>query len=269
MGPGRGSAAGSLVGYAMAITDIDPLQYGLLFERFLNPERVSMPDIDVDFCMNRRGEVIQYVTQKYGREQVAQIITFNTLGARAAIKDVGRVLEMPFADVERVTKMVPNVLNISLTEAIEQEPGFDEARKKDPRVDDVLNVALRLEGLARNCSVHAAGVVISPQPLKELVPLYKTNRDEIVTQFDMGGLEKLRAAEDGLPGADDADADPGRAAADREAARRRDRPGGSAARRSRRRTRSSARASPAACSSSNRRACATFCGAISRTAWRT
>ncbi|HLK62805.1 MAG TPA: DNA polymerase III subunit alpha [Bryobacteraceae bacterium] len=191
VGPGRGSAAGSLVGYAMAITDIDPLQYGLLFERFLNPERVSMPDIDVDFCMNRRGEVIQYVTEKYGREQVAQIITFNTLGARAAIKDVGRVLEVPFADVERLTKMVPNVLNISLTEAMEQEPGFGEASKKDPRVDDVLKVALRLEGLARNCSVHAAGVVISPQPLKELVPLYKTNRDEIVTQFDMSGLEKL------------------------------------------------------------------------------
>ena len=192
MGPGRGSAAGSLVSYAMAITDIDPLQYGLLFERFLNPERVSLPDIDVDFCMNRRGEVIQYVTEKYGREQVAQIITFNTLGARAAIKDVGRVLEMPFADVERLTKMVPNVLNISLEDAISQEPGFDEAAKKDPRVDDVLKVALRLEGLARNCSVHAAGVVISPQPLQELVPLYKTNRDEIVTQFDMNGLEKLQ-----------------------------------------------------------------------------
>jgi DNA polymerase-3 subunit alpha len=191
VGPGRGSAAGSLVGYAMAITDIDPLQYGLLFERFLNPERISMPDIDVDFCMNRRGEVIQYVTEKYGREQVAQIITFNTLGARAAIKDVGRVLEMPFADVERITKLVPGVLNITLQEAIDQEPGFNEARKKDPRVDDVLNVALRIEGLARNCSVHAAGVVISPEPLKDLVPLYKTNRDEIVTQFDMSGLEKL------------------------------------------------------------------------------
>jgi DNA polymerase-3 subunit alpha len=191
VGPGRGSAAGSLVGYAMAITDIDPLQYGLLFERFLNPERVSMPDIDVDFCMNRRGEVIQYVTEKYGREQVAQIITFNTLGARAAIKDVGRVLEMPFADVERVTKLVPTVLNIGLADAIAAEPGFAEARKKDPKVDDVLNVALRLEGLARNCGMHAAGVVISPQPLKELVPLYKTNRDEIVTQFDMNGLDKL------------------------------------------------------------------------------
>ena len=191
VGPGRGAAAGSLGGYAMQITDIDPLQYGLLFERFLNPERVSFPDIDVDFCMNRRGEVIHYVTEKYGREQVAQIITFNTLGARAAIKDVGRVLEVPFADVERLTKLVPNVLNISLEDAIKAEPGFDEARKKDQRVDDVLKVALRLEGLSRNCSVHAAGVVISPQPLKELVPLYKTNRDEIVTQFDMSGLEKL------------------------------------------------------------------------------
>ena len=190
VGPGRGSAAGSLVSYAMAITDIDPLQYGLLFERFLNPERVNLPDIDIDFCMNRRGEVIQYVTEKYGREQVAQIITFNTLGARAAIKDVGRVLEMPFADVDRLTKLVPGVLNISLEDAIQAEPGFAEARK-DPRVDEVLKVALRLEGLARNCSVHAAGVVISPQPLKELVPLYKTNRDEIVTQFDMSGLEKL------------------------------------------------------------------------------
>ncbi|HEY1341170.1 MAG TPA: DNA polymerase III subunit alpha, partial [Bryobacteraceae bacterium] len=191
VGPGRGSAAGSLVGYAMEITDIDPLQYGLLFERFLNPERVSMPDIDVDFCMNRRGEVIQYVTGKYGREQVAQIITFNTLQARAAIKDVGRVLEMPFADVDRITKLVPNVLNISLEDAMKAEPGFGELAKREQRVDEVLKVALRLEGLARNCSVHAAGVVISPQPLKELVPLYKTNRDEIVTQFDMSGLEKL------------------------------------------------------------------------------
>src|SRR5246127_786175 len=143
VGPGRGSAAGSLVSYSMDITDIDPLENGLLFERFLNPERISMPDIDIDFCMNRRGEVIQYVTEKYGREQVAQIITFNTLGARAAIKDVGRVLDMTFAEVERITKMVPNVLNISLTEAMEQEPGFAEAAKRDPRVDDVLKVALR------------------------------------------------------------------------------------------------------------------------------
>ena len=192
VGPGRGSAAGSLVGYAMSITDIDPLQYGLLFERFLNPERVSMPDIDIDFCMNRRGEVIQYVTERYGREQVAQIITFNTLGARAAIKDVGRVLDMSFADVDRVTKLVPNVLNIKLKDAIAAEPGFEELSRKDPRVREVLDVALRLEGLARNSSVHAAGVVISPEPLKTLVPLSRTNRDEIVTQYDMSGLEKLQ-----------------------------------------------------------------------------
>jgi len=118
---------------------------------------VNLPDIDIDFCMNRRGEVIQYVTEKYGREQVAQIITFNTLGARAAIKDVGRALEVPYAEVERITKMVPNVLNISLPDAMKMEPGFGEAARKDPRMDDVLKVALRLEGLARNCSVHAAG----------------------------------------------------------------------------------------------------------------
>jgi DNA polymerase III subunit alpha len=192
VGPGRGSAAGSLVGYAMSITDIDPLQYGLLFERFLNPERISMPDIDIDFCMNRRGEVIQYVTEKYGREQVAQIITFNTLAARAAIKDVGRVLEMSFADVDRITKLVPNVLNIRLKDAIEQEPGFNELAAKDPRVREVLDVAQRLEGFARNSSVHAAGVVIAPVPLKTLVPLSRTNRDEIVTQYDMNGLDKLQ-----------------------------------------------------------------------------
>src|SRR3954454_7981986 len=134
VGPGRGSAAGSLVSYAMEITDIDPLQYGLLFERFLNPERVSFPDVDVDFCMIRRGEVIKYVTEKYGREQLAQIITCNARGARAAIKDVGRVLGAAIADVEKITKLVPNVLNISLTEAIEQEPGFTELRKRDAKV---------------------------------------------------------------------------------------------------------------------------------------
>ena len=192
VGPGRGSAAGSLVSYAMEITDIDPLQYGLLFERFLNPERVSMPDIDIDFCMNRRGEVIQYVTQKYGREQVAQIITFNTLGTRAALKDVGRVLDISYGDVDKVSKLVPGMpLNIKLKDAMEAEPGFEEAARRDPRMRDVLDTSLKLEGLARNSSVHAAGVVISPEPLKNLVPLYRTNRDEIVTQYDMNGLEKL------------------------------------------------------------------------------
>jgi DNA polymerase III subunit alpha len=191
VGPGRGSAAGSLVAYAMRITDIDPLQYGLLFERFLNPERVSMPDIDIDFCMNRRGEVIQYVTEKYGREQVAQIITFNTLAAKAAIKDVGRVMDMTFGEVDRLTKMVPNVLNIKLAEAIKQEPQLTDAMKQDSRVGDLMETALRLEGVARNPSVHAAGVVIAPQPLRELVPLYKTAKDEIVTQYDMKSLDKL------------------------------------------------------------------------------
>jgi len=192
VGPGRGSAAGSLVSYAMEITDIDPLAYGLLFERFLNPERISMPDIDIDFCTRGRGEVIQYVTEKYGREQVAQIITFGTMGARAAIKDVGRVLEIGYGEVEKITKLIPTTpLNIKLKEAREVEPQIDDLARKDPRVKEILDVAQRLEGMARNASVHAAGVVISPVALKTLVPLYKTNRDEIVTQYDMVGLEKL------------------------------------------------------------------------------
>jgi len=192
VGPGRGSAAGSLVSYAMEITDIDPLAYGLLFERFLNPERISMPDIDIDFCTRGRGEVIQYVTEKYGREQVAQIITFGTLGARAAIKDVGRVLDIGYAEVEKVTKLIPTMpLNIKLKQAREMEPQIDDLARRDPKIQEVLEIAQRLEGMARNASVHAAGVVISPLPLRELVPLYKTNKDEIVTQYDMVGLEKL------------------------------------------------------------------------------
>src|SRR3984885_15208633 len=192
VGPGRGSATGSLVSWAMEITDIDPLAYSLLFERFLNPERISMPDIDIDFCTRGRGEVIQYVTEKYGREQVAQIITFGTMGARAAIKDVGRALDIGYAEVEKITKLIPTMpLNIKLAEARKMEPQIDELASKDPRMKEVLDVAIRLEGMARNASVHAAGVVISPVPLKELVPLYKTNKDEIVTQYDMVGLEKL------------------------------------------------------------------------------
>lgn len=191
VGPGRGSAAGSLVAYSMGITNVDPLQFNLIFERFLNPERVSFPDIDVDFCTNRRAEVIQYVTEKYGRGQVSQIITFGTLGAKQALKDVGRALELSFTETDKLTKLVPNQLNITLQEAIDQEPALKEAGDKDPRVKDVLDTALRLEGMARNCGMHAAGVVISPRPLKELVPLYKTNKDEIVTQYDMKYLEKL------------------------------------------------------------------------------
>ena len=191
VGPGRGSAAGSLVAYAMSITDIDPLQYGLLFERFLNIERKSMPDVDIDFCMNRRGEVIQYVTEKYGREQVSQIITFNTMATKAAIKDVGRVMDLSFGQVDRLTKMVPNVLKITLDQAIEQEPKLKSAMAEDERVNEVIQTAKRLEGVARNPSVHAAGVVISPQPLKTLIPIYKTNKDEIVTQYDMNSLEAM------------------------------------------------------------------------------
>ncbi len=190
VGPGRGSAAGSLVGYAMEITDIDPLQYGLLFERFLNPERISMPDIDIDFCTNRRGEVIQYVTEKYGREQVAQIITFGTLATKAAIKDVGRVLDMSFAEVDRISKLVPKQLNIKLEKAIE-DPELKALAEREPRVKEVLDVSLKLEGVCRNAGMHAAGVVISSVPLRELVPLYVTNKHEIVTQYDMLGLEKL------------------------------------------------------------------------------
>jgi DNA polymerase III subunit alpha len=191
VGPGRGSATGSLVSYAMEITDIDPLEYGLLFERFLNPERISMPDIDIDFHTRRRGEVIQYVTEKYGREQVAQIITFGTLGARTAIKDVGRVLDIGFADVDKITKLIPTTLNIKLKDAMQQEPAIEEAARKDPRLKEVLEVACKVEGMARNSGMHAAGVVISPVPLRELVPFCKTSKDEIVTQYDMVGLEKL------------------------------------------------------------------------------
>jgi DNA polymerase III subunit alpha len=191
VGPGRGSAAGSLVSFSMAITDLDPLQHELLFERFLNPERISMPDIDIDFCMNRRGEVIQYVTQKYGRENVAQIITFGTMAAKAAIKDVGRAMDIPYADVDRIAKMVPPTLNIKLAQALTDSPALKLAYESEPQVKQLMDTALRLEGLVRNAGVHAAGVVISPRPLTDLVPLHKTKNDEIVTAFDMTAIEKL------------------------------------------------------------------------------
>jgi DNA polymerase III subunit alpha len=191
VGPGRGSAAGSLVSYAMRITDVDPLQYNLLFERFLNPERVSMPDIDIDFCMRRRGELIEYVTQKYGRDNVAQIITFGTMAAKAAIKDVGRAMEIPYVEVDRLAKMVPTTLGIELKNALEDAPQLKSAVNSDAKLKDLMAVALRLEGLARHASTHAAGVVISPEPLTDLVPVYKTNRDEITTQFDMNALERI------------------------------------------------------------------------------
>ncbi|HTW56667.1 MAG TPA: DNA polymerase III subunit alpha [Terriglobales bacterium] len=191
VGPGRGSAAGSLVSYALGITDIDPLQHELLFERFLNPERVSMPDIDIDFCMNRRGEVIDYVTQKYGRDNVAQIITFGTMAAKAAIKDVGRAMDIPYADVDRIAKMVPTTIGITLEEAIEDSPQLREAIEKDRQIRELFDTAKKLEGLVRNSGVHAAGVVISPRPLTELVPLHKTKNDEIVTAYDMVAIEKM------------------------------------------------------------------------------
>ncbi len=191
VGPGRGSAAGSLVSYSLSITDIDPLQNELLFERFLNPERISMPDIDIDFCMLRRGEVIDYVTDKYGREQVAQIITFGTMAAKAAIKDVGRAMDVPYTEVDRIAKMVPNQLNIKLEQALEDSPPLQEAYEKEPQVRELLDTALKLEGLVRNAGVHAAGVVIAPEPLINLVPLHRTKNDEIVTFPDMKAIEKM------------------------------------------------------------------------------
>jgi len=191
VGPGRGSAAGSLVSYALHITDVDPLQYDLLFERFLNPERISMPDIDIDFCMRRRGEVIEYVRQKYGEKSVAQIITFGTMAAKAVLKDAGRALDMPYGEVDKIAKLVPATLNIELEDALKQSPQLDALRESDERVKELVEVALRLEGLARHASTHAAGVVISPRPLTEIVPLYKSNKDEITTQYDMNALERI------------------------------------------------------------------------------
>ena len=191
VGPGRGSAAGSLVAYALSITDMDPLAHGLLFERFLNPERISMPDIDMDFCVDRREEVLRYVTQKYGADHVAQIITFGTMAAKAALRDVGRVLEIPYADADRLAKLVPNTLAITLDEAIAQEPKLHQAATDDPRVGEMIALARNLEGLTRHASIHAAGVVISERPLTDVVPLYRGAKGEVVTQYAMDDLEKI------------------------------------------------------------------------------
>ena len=193
VGPGRGSGAGSVVAWALTITDLDPLRYGLLFERFLNPERVSMPDFDIDFCQERRGEVIDYVRDKYGDGQVAQIITFGTLQARAVVRDVGRVMQMPLGQVDRLAKLVPsNPANpVTLAQAINMEPGLQEARKAEPSVRALLDTALQLEGLYRNASTHAAGVVIGDRPLQQLVPLYRDPRSDVpATQFTMKWAEK-------------------------------------------------------------------------------
>ncbi|WP_374660290.1 DNA polymerase III subunit alpha [Phenylobacterium sp.] len=192
VGPGRGSGAGSLVAYALTITDLDPLRYGLLFERFLNPERVSMPDFDIDFCQERREEVISYVQQHYGRDRVAQIITFGTLQARAVLRDVGRVLQLPLGLVDRLAKMVPaNPANpVTLAKAIEIEPRLQQAKEEDEAVKQLLETALQLEGLYRNASTHAAGVVIGDRPLTELTPLYRDPRSELpATQFNMKWVE--------------------------------------------------------------------------------
>ena len=191
VGPGRGSGAGSLVAYSLRITDLDPMPYSLLFERFLNPERISMPDFDIDFCQDRRQEVIQYVTQKYGQENVSQIITYGKLQARAAIKDVGRVLGMTYAEVDVISKLMPEKLGITLQDAIDMEPRIKEAMDQNPQINTLMDLARKVEGLARNAGIHAAGVVIASQPLVTLAPLYKGAEGEQVVQYDMKWAEKI------------------------------------------------------------------------------
>ena len=193
VGPGRGSAAGSLVAYCLEITDIDPLQYNLIFERFLNPGRQSLPDIDIDFCVRGRGEVINHVVDLYGRDSVCQIITFGTLASRAAIKDVGRALDIPYAEVDRIAKLIPPPVrgrNVSIAQALEQVPELKKEVETNPQVNELLEIAQRLEGCARHSSVHAAGVVISPEPLQELIPIAVSGKDEVTTQYVMSDLEK-------------------------------------------------------------------------------
>ncbi len=192
VGPGRGSAAGSLVAYALNITDLDPIEYDLIFERFLNPGRKSsMPDVDVDFCMDGREDVIQYVMNKYGKESVAQIITFGKMQARAVIRDVGRVMDVPYAEVDRIAKLIPNTLNITLDQALRQEPRLEEIIQKDSRMASLFSIAKALEGLSRHASTHAAGVVISNKPLMEYLPLYRGQNGEVMTQYPMKDVEKI------------------------------------------------------------------------------
>lgn len=194
VGPGRGSAAGSLVAYCLGITDVDPLQYDLLFERFLNPERISMPDIDIDFCVRGRAEVINHVTEFYGRESVCQIITFGTMASKAAIKDVGRALNMPYGDVEKVAKMIPPPVrgrNISISQALEQVADLRKSVETENQVRELVDLARRLEGCSRHSSVHAAGVVISPKPLHEIIPVAVSSKSELTSQYTMNDLEKV------------------------------------------------------------------------------
>ncbi|HXM71411.1 MAG TPA: DNA polymerase III subunit alpha, partial [Thermoanaerobaculia bacterium] len=193
VGPGRGSGAGSVVAWSLTVTDLDPLRWGLLFERFLNPERVSMPDFDVDFCQERRDDVIRHVQNRYGHDRVAQIITFGKLQARAVLRDVGRVLQMPYGQIDRICKMVPNnpANPVSLEQAIMGEPLLQEMRAEDETVARLIDIALKLEGLYRHASTHAAGVVIGDRPLDELIPLYRDPRSDVpVTQFNMKWVEQ-------------------------------------------------------------------------------
>lgn len=191
VGPGRGSAAGSLVAYCLRITEVDPLPYGLLFERFLNPERISLPDIDCDFCKDRRDEVIRYVEERYGKENVAQIITFGTMKARAAVRDVGRVLEMPYAEVDRIAKLIPPDLGMTLERALKVEPRLGEMIRENPKVEELFEYARGIEGLSRHASTHAAGVVIANRPITDYVPLYRNSNGDITTQYSMKHIEKV------------------------------------------------------------------------------
>ena len=191
VGPGRGSAAGSVVSYSLGITDLDPLRYNLLFERFLNPERVTMPDIDMDFCFERRQEVIDYVVRKYGRDRVVQIVTFGTMAARGVIRDVARVLDVPYAEADAIAKMIPRELNITLDKALQMNPELKSRYDEEENVRYLIDMARRLEGLPRNTSMHAAGVVISNLPVVEYVPLSRAQDGSITTQYTMTTLEEL------------------------------------------------------------------------------
>ena len=191
VGPGRGSAAGSIVAYCLEITNIDPIRYDLLFERFLNPERVSMPDIDIDFCFERRQEVIDYVVKKYGKDQVVQIVTFGTMAAKGVVRDVGRVLDMPYARCDAIAKMIPTDLGMTLEKALKQNPELREAYQQDDEVKYLIDMAMRLEGLPRHTSMHAAGVVIGQRAMDEFVPLSRAADGTITTQFTMTTLEEL------------------------------------------------------------------------------
>ena len=191
VGPGRGSAAGSIVSYSLGITQLDPIRYQLLFERFLNPERVSMPDIDIDFCFERRQEVIDYVVRKYGKDRVVQIVTFGTMAARGVIRDVGRVLDFPYAQVDTIAKMIPNELNITIDKALKMNPELRNQYEGDEQIHYLIDMSKRLEGLPRHTSMHAAGVVISQKAVDEYVPLSRASDGSITTQFTMTTLEEL------------------------------------------------------------------------------